>query len=119
MPPQVNATLTKVAGATGGESYDGPPAAGPQKWAGEEDVYLRERRQRIVNAQGGVDIVLDRVLMVDRDVDPGWAVGDVVTFTRRDGGVETGVVELVERPDISDPDIPAELITTRLTLQRT
>lgn len=113
---QTNATLTSVVGAGAGETFDGPPAAGAQKWAGEAGVYVRERRDRVTTA-GGADRIIDRLMLVDRD-DPeiDWRSGDVVAFTK-DGVAQTGRVQLVQRPEVSDPDIPADVQTTRLTLE--
>lgn len=116
MPPQTNATLTAVRPTRSGESFDGPAAAGPASWEGVEPVYLRERRDRRREAVAG-DVVLDRVLIVDADVQIDWRVGHVVTFERHDQpGPEDGTVKLVERRTINDPDIPPELQTVRLTL---
>lgn len=115
MPPQTNALLSRVEGPGVGEAFDGPPAAGVEKWAGGEAVYLRERRDRQRTAEAGA-IVIDRLLLVDQDVAIDWAVGDVVTFTRTGGDVETGTVQNIERPTIDDPDIAGELRTARLTL---
>jgi hypothetical protein len=117
MPPQVNATLTVVNAAGTGETYDGPSAAGAQKWAGAADVYLRERRARPQSAGGG-DVRLETAILVDRDTPAiDWLVGDVVTFTRRGAvAAETRKVATVVRPDIADPDIPPDLVTVTLTL---
>lgn len=116
MPPQTNARLSRVNGAGAGEAFDGPLAPGPEKWAGAEDVYLRERRDRQRTAERGA-IVIDRILLVDEDVGIDWAVGDVLTFRRTGGDAdESGTVQNVERPTIDDPDIPADLRTARLTL---
>jgi hypothetical protein len=113
---QTNATLTRVTGAGAGESFDGPAAAGPEKWAGEVGVYVRERRDR-ARALAGEARIIDRLVLVDRD-DPAidWRSGDVVTYTK-DGVVQGGAVKAVQRPTVDDPDIPADLQTTRLTLE--
>jgi hypothetical protein len=119
MPLQINAHLLAVhAAGDAGEAYDGPAAAGAQKWAGQADAYLREHRQRGADAAGG-NVTLDRLLLVDHG-NPAieFTVGDVVTFQRLGIGTqETAVVDIVQRPNIEDPDIPGDLITVRLTLR--
>lgn len=115
---QSNGTLVKVTGASSGEAYDGPVAAGPQKWIAAGDpteIYLRERRDR--NDATG-DRTIDRVLLVDRELAVDWRSGDVVTWRRTTAAAdETATVKLVERPEIDDPDIPDDLATVRLTLE--
>jgi hypothetical protein len=64
-------------------------------------------------------VTLDRLLLVDHG-NPAieFTVGDVVTFQRLGIGTqETAVVDIVQRPNIEDPDIPGDLITVRLTLR--
>jgi hypothetical protein len=113
---QSNATLTRVSGAAGAESFEGPAAAGPEKWAGSAPAYLRERRDRQRTAEGE-NRTIDRLLLVERrNPDLDWRSGDVVDFTK-DGAAQTATVRLVERPTVDDPDIPGELQTTRLTLE--
>lgn len=116
MLPQTNATVTRVAGSSAGESFDGPAAAGPEKWAGDAGAYLRERRDRSTGP-GGQARTLDRLLIVET-ADPvvDWRSGDTVEFTYR-GEAQSATVRLVDRHDIDDPDIPPELQTTRLTLE--
>lgn len=117
MPPQVNATLSRVQGVSAGEAVDGPVAAGAEKWAGSVGAYLRERRNRQREAATG-NVEIDRQLIVENDDPPvDWAIGDVVTFTPAGAASQTGTVQLVERRAISDPAIPPELQTTRLTLE--
>lgn len=113
---QSNATLTKVSGASGGESFDGPAAAGPEKWAGSAPAYLRESRDRQLSAAGG-DRVLVRSLIVQND-NPSiaWRSGDIAEITFA-GDQLVVTVKLVERRAVTDPDIPPEVQTTRLTLE--
>lgn len=116
---QTNATVTRVAGASSGESFDGPAAPGADKWRDDDapaNAYLRERRDRF-ESPGGQTRVLDRVLLVETGNPPvGWRSGDTVWFSHH-GDAKTATVRLVERRDIDDPDIDAELQTTRLTLE--
>lgn len=118
--PQDNAELRGVAGASSGETYDGPGAAGAGKWAPGADavrVYLRETRNR-QETQGGQARTIDRVLIVENAVDVDWRSGDVVTFRRDGAGAdEIATIRLVERRQVSDPDIDPDLQTTRLTLE--
>lgn len=113
---QSNATLTKVSGASGGESFDGPAAPGAQKWAGSAPAYMRESRDRQLGAAGS-DRVLVRSLIVQNDNPPiAWRSGDVAEITFA-GAALVATVKLVERRAVDDPDIPAEVQTTRLTLE--
>lgn len=121
MPPQINATLSRVQAPGVGEAVDGPPAPGPEKWAGSAAVYVREQRKRRRDAthRPTGDVYLERTIIADTG-DPAvdWRVGDVVTFAYPTGSTpQTGVVDLVNRPSIDDPGIPADLKTTRITLQ--
>lgn len=115
---QVNARLIRVQAAGDGESYEGPAAAGAQKWAGQEDAYLSEKRRWATSGEGSA-VVLDRLLLVDVGApDVEYTVGDVVTFERLGvPGEESATVDAVQRPAITDPEIPADLITVRLTLR--
>lgn len=119
MPPQTNAKLLKVAGVavTGGESYDAPSAAGADKWAGDVDVYIRDRRNSRKSGDGE-DIVLERTVIVDGGDPPvDWRVGDTITVQRTgDAAPSTAKVEVVDRSAIDDPDIPPDLKTFRLHL---
>jgi hypothetical protein len=110
---QRNATLTRVQGASGGESYDGP-TEGPEKWAGAADAYLRERRDYQASSAGAERRML-RQLVVETGLGIDWRSGDRITFTGP-AGEEAGTVELVEARSVDDPDIPPEVQTTRLTL---
>lgn len=116
MLPQTNATVSRVAGSSAGEAFDGPAGPGPEKWAGAADAYLRERRDR-TTGPGGQARTLDRLLILAND-DPAivWASGDTVEFTYR-GEAQSAVVRLVDRHDVDDSDIPPEFQTTRLTLE--
>lgn len=115
--PQTNAELTNVdGGSSTDDGFEGPAGRGANKWNGSASAYLRERRDRRQTAEGD-DRVLDRVLIVENSepaVD--WQSGDFVDFVHG-GDAQTGVVKLVERRDVSDPDIPPEFQTTRLTLE--
>jgi hypothetical protein len=112
---QTNSLLSVVYGAGDVESWDGP-GLGPEKWAGSVECYLREGRKWIQTVEGS-DVVLDRVLLVEVE-DPAvdWRIGDTVAYTKTGGILELGKVAIVQRPTIDDPDIPSDVITTRLTL---
>lgn len=113
-----NATLQLVTGAGAGESYDGPAAAGAQKFAGEAEAYLRERRDRSEEAAAGGTRRVERILIVPLDLAVDWRSGDVVTFERHaTGETITAAVQLVERAETDDPEIPADVQTVRLTLE--
>lgn len=116
--PQRNATLTRVAAASAAESYDGPAVAGPEKWAGQADAYLRERRDRDVTTGGGARTI-DRLLIVEATLPIDFRSGDTVTFTPTGASEQTADVRLVERHTIDDPEIDPDLQTTRLTLETT
>lgn len=113
--PDRNATLWAVTSAAAGESYDGPDV-GADKWAGAADAYLVEKRDRLETAAGGVRAI-DRVLVVETALGIDWRSGDVVTFSRTGEGDETATVQLVERADTDDVDIPADVQTTTITLE--
>lgn len=115
---QRNARLIAVHAAGDGESYDGPAAAGAEKWTGQADAYVMEKRRWQQGAEGS-DVLLDRLLLVDVGApDVEYTVGDVVTFERLGvPGEETATVAIVQRPMIDDPEIPADLITVRLSLR--
>lgn len=112
---QRNATLTRVQSAGAGEAYDGPEAAGPDKWVGESDAYLRETRDRQELRAGGARVI-DRVLLVPGDLVVDWRSGDVVTFTK-DGVDVSAPVKAVQKPTIDDPDVDVDVQTARLTLE--
>lgn len=114
--PQTNAELTNVDAAGSDDGFEGPAARGANKWAGLASAYLRERRDRVRSGEGE-DRVLDRVLIVENSAPAvDWSSGDFVDFVHG-GDAQTGVVKLVERRDVDDPDIPPEFQTTRLTLE--
>lgn len=124
MPPQVNATLTRVqARSTPGEAVDGPPAPGPDKWTSTIDapnIYLRERRRRRRGTTGQLgDVYIERTLIVEIDNPPvDWRTGDIVTFRYPSTAPATvGTIEDVHRPSITGGGIPRDLQTCRLTLQ--
>jgi hypothetical protein len=112
---QRNATLTHVEAAGAGEAYDGPEAAGAEKWTGATDAYLRERRDR-QELRGGGARIIDRVLLVAADLGVDWRSGDVVTFTKN-GVEQRGTVKAVQMPTVDDPDIDRDVQTARLTLE--
>lgn len=114
---QTNATLRRAQEAGGGEAYDGPAAAGADKWAGVSDAYLRERRERTEAGALGARVI-DRVLLVEHSLAVDWRSGDVVTWRRTGSDVdETAIVQLVEKPEIDDPEIDDDVRTVRLTLE--
>lgn len=116
MLPQRNATLTAVNSATGGEAFDGPPAAGAAKWAGQAGCYYRERRDRRRTAEGEDRIVSHELIVETQNPPIAWKSGDRVAFAF---GAEslTGTVRLVERRRL--PQVPGPIETTRLTLELT
>lgn len=124
MPPQVNATLTRVTGATaatgGRDDWDAPgvePAgAGPQKWAGAAPAYYSESVQRTAGG-GDVNVASTRTLFVDSAVAraAGIDTDDVLTFTGPDGVVRTARAATVAVRELAG--IPADLQTARLDLE--
>jgi hypothetical protein len=117
---QTNATVTLVQAPSAGESFDGPPGPGAEKWrapAGQApNAYLRVRRDRRQTTAGATTPV-DRLLLVESNDPPvEWRSGDVVTLTHA-GEQITAPVRAVDRRAIDDPDIPPELQTTRLELE--
>lgn len=121
MPPQVNARLTAVndadAASGGRDDWDAPaapdgPAAGVEKWAGDEPAYYTEK---ITRADGNV--VATRILYVDTHVATaaGIDTDDVLTFTDPDGEVRRARAALVARRALAG--VPLELQTTRLELE--
>lgn len=120
MLEQTNATVLRVAGSSTGENFDGPAAAGADKWVAPDgelpNAYLRERRDRLTTP-GGQQRSLDRLLIVETGTPAvDWRSGDIVTFSYR-GEQQVATVRLVDRHDVDDPDIPADLQTSRLTLE--
>lgn len=118
MPPQTNAALYRVQQPAAGEAVDGPPAPGPELWAGAVAVYVKERRAR--RRQGDtVNIEMERTIIVDIDTPAvDWRVGQFVTFAYPPtAALEAGEIAFVSRPSIDDPGIPADLKTARLQLK--
>lgn len=124
MPPQVNATLTRVAGATaatgGRDDWDEPagqePAgAGAQKWTGAEEAYLREKVERIRDGQTVTNVTV-RTLIIDTSVYRaiGIDTDDVVTYTGPDGEEQSSTCEAIAASELAG--IPLALQTTRLEL---
>lgn len=101
--PQTNATLTAVYTA-GGETDDPSAptdAPGAAKWTGSAGCYMRERRRR-ADTQSGVDMIVERTLIVDGSDPAGvaYAAGDVLAVTYR------GQQITVEAADVSAPEPP-------------
>jgi hypothetical protein len=118
MPAQTNATLSRVQAAGTSETFDGPPAAGPDKWVAPDqtaNAYVKTRRRRVTTAAGS-DVVLETTLIVDSSMAVDWRAGDVVTYARTGGTAETRTVETVEVSAIDDPAFTPDLVTTRLGL---
>lgn len=123
MPPQVNATLTHVAGAGegGGTLGDfghaeagGPVAPGASKWTGILAAYYSEKTVVVAGADGP-DQLLQRTLIIDTgDVADLIDTDDVLTFALDGGAPQTGTAAMISRARLAG--IPAELQTTRLTL---
>ncbi len=114
MPPQVNATLTEVRGAGTAADFDVAAGAGAVKWAGSEEAYYRERRARAQTPETS-SVVVERFLIVDSTA-PAIAEGDVLAFYTA-AGDQSGAVRAVESRML--PGVPADLQTTRLTLEET
>lgn len=130
MPPQVNATVTRVTGATAAtgnrDNWDAamagatgpagePAGAGAEKWSGEVPAFLEEKIARSLTDVSDVaerrrlhlDTSDARALGVDTD--------DVITFTGPDGLSRTATALLVVYSDFAG--IPAALQTTTLELR--
>ena len=117
MPPQTNATLYRVQQPGAGEAVDGPPAPGPEVWAGAVSIYVRERRARRRDGQAG-DVHTERTLIVDNASPPvDWRIGQLVTYAYPPAGpLEVGEIAHVSRASIEDRGVPADLQTARLQL---
>lgn len=120
MPAQTNATLSRVQAPGTGETFDGPPAAGPDKWVAAvgqaANAYVKTRRRRVTTAAGS-DVVLETTLIVDSGspaID--WRAGDIVTYARTGAAAESRTVETVEASAIDDAAFDSDLVTTRLGL---
>lgn len=132
MPPQVNATLTKVAEASassagaGVEDWDAsaPPTGDDPgdpgvKWSGELRVYYREAtdRTRIGATEPELNVAVRRELIIDAvdarelDVD----TNDVVTFTPDGQAETTGVAKGLRIAELAG--VPSSLQTAKLTLE--
>lgn len=118
MPPQTNATITKVAGAGTRDDWDRPAAAGPDKWLGEVRGYYSEKLRRLV-VDGATQIVNARTLVLDTTDFDGMALDtdDVVTFTPDGQAQSTGQAQAISRAALDA--IPRELQTTRIELDPT
>lgn len=122
MPPQANALLTLVTGAsaaTGGrDDWDAPAPAGdaPVKWAGEEPAYYTEDA-RFTPAADGADHTTTRKLIVDTHIARDIAIDtdDVVTWTG--AGAGTARVTAIAFRELEG--LPLELQTTKLELEVT
>lgn len=132
MPPQVNATLTRVTGATaatgGRDDWDAamdglegaaaePAGAGAVKWEGEAAAYYRESVRR---GQGATaDVVEARTLYIDSHVARAASIDtdDVLTFRDPSGAERTARAGTVAIRELAG--IPATLQTARLELEET
>lgn len=126
MPPQVNARLTAVTGATaatrGRDDWDEPaggePAdAGGLKWSGSAPAYYREDVRRIVGAAGGADVVEARVLYIDSSVARAANIDtdDVLTYTDPAGVERTARAAVVAIRELAG--VPGDIQTARLELE--
>jgi hypothetical protein len=122
VPPQVNATVTAVTGASAAagrrDDWDNPgqePAGGAAaKWAGDIAAYYREKTDRADNG-GTLNIFTRRTLIIDTADYRAMQLDsdDVITFTH------SGVVEHAAAVSIAVAEldgIPPELQTTRIEL---
>lgn len=97
--PQTNAMVGEVRAAGTSEDWDSAAGDGAVKWHGDVPAYVRERRERVPNATGGVDYQLTRSVSLSEDDVSGvqFARGDLVSFRLRDGAPESGAVQVIER----------------------
>lgn len=75
-----NATLTKVAAAGSTDSYEGAPAAGAQKWAGSEQVWVADDEQ-VQEAAGERNVLSITRMRVDARLGVAFELGDLVTYS--------------------------------------
>lgn len=120
MPPQVNARLTRVQGATvatgGRDDWDAPAVepgdAGAEKWAGVADAYYRETHDRRPDGRVLVrELILDTATVTAAGID----TDDVLTFTDPAGVERTARAAIVAIRELAG--VPAELQTARLELE--
>lgn len=130
MPPQVNATITRVQAATaatgGRDDWDEsmanvaapaePAGAGAEKWAGTAKAFLEEKASRSFEA-GNDDVLERRILHVD-SVDAramGLDTNDVITFTDPAGIVRQATAAAIAIAELAG--IPRELQTATIELR--
>lgn len=128
MPPQVNARLTKVTGATaatgGRDDFDDPvdaggdePAgAGATKWEGRVAAYFQEKVERRGNG-GAVDVSERRTVYVDTaDIDTmSLDTDDVITLELEGTGTLTARATAIAASRLAG--VPRNLQTTRIDLE--
>lgn len=124
MPPQTNATLTRIGSATaatgGRDDWDEPAGEEPAgadaaKWTGAAGAYYTEHNA-FTPGLGGADRTATRALIVDSSVAraAGVDTDDVVTFMHAGGQVVSRVTGVAIRELAG---IPVELQTARLELE--
>lgn len=132
MPPQTNATVTRVRSATaaqaGRDDWDEavagvaahttpaePAGAGVEKWAGSVRAYYRENIDRQAGGDT-VNIVTRYTLYVDTVAFDAATIDtdDVIAFTTDEGAALEATARTVARSALAG--IPASLQTTRLEL---
>jgi hypothetical protein len=94
-PPLTNATLTRVQQGGGAEDYtNAAAAAGADKWAGSQPVFVSDRAVS-EEAADRSSVAVERTIAVDDAVAVAWARGDAVTYTYQ-GQTQTGEVRDVK-----------------------
>lgn len=81
--PLVNATLERIAGGGTSEDYDTPAGTDAERWAGEEDAYLREELLTVTIGERRDEVQATRVTV---PLSPGELAtrGDSITYTYAD-----------------------------------
>jgi len=95
--PMPNATLLSVHGPSRAEDYGTAADDGPERWAGQEGVYLHQRVER-TEGGGGSSEVVSRTLIVAAELPVAWTDGDIVAVQGPSGPV-SGRVRVVTRTE--------------------
>lgn len=112
--PQVNATLTQVRAPALAEDENLPAAPGAIKFTGAEGVYYQERSTLVASAEAASNVISGLLIVPTTSLT--YDRGDTVTFTTSTG-TRVGIVRDIERKEL--PGVPADIQTTRLTLEDT
>jgi len=127
MPPQVNATLTKVTTATaatgGRDDWDAanagltgpalePAGSGTLKWQGRAGAYFQQTIRQTTDGLVGADVLyLDSAVVREAGLD----TDDVIAFTDSAGVQHVGTATIVALRELAG--VPRELQTTRIELE--